>query len=223
MEQLRQPNYLINTPAGLCLQHARSIYSIDRLYDPAWQAWQKVKYRHEDRNFPDASVPVWFDWWGDLHKGAGRQQYGHVAVRDKSGIIWSSPLSGTGRAWFKSVDDLVKAFGNGMKYVGWSEDINNVRVVQPKEEDMKADNYTVQALAEAILGRTAANDKNLQNNIGGDVNTVIDTIRSYPEAKARAEKANKYDTLKAEYDKLVASKGDTEPARKLQAIKDALK
>lgn len=62
----------------------------------------------------------------------------------------------------------------------------------------KADNYTVQALAEGGLGRTAAGDKNLLNNIGRPVNDVIDTFRSYPEWKIRQEKANKYDALAKE-------------------------
>lgn len=53
-----------------------------------------------------------------------------------------------------------------------------------------ADNYTVEALAVAILGRTASGDKNLQNNIGRPVNDVIDTFRSYPEAKERAIRAD---------------------------------
>jgi len=136
MNQLIQPNYAINIKAGLCLKYSRSVFGIDAVYDPAWQAWQKVQYRHEDKNFPDASVPVWFDWWGKLPGDTVKKQYGHVAVRDKSGIIWSSPLSGIGRAWFNSIEDLVKAFGNGMKYVGWSEDINNVRVVQEEEITM---------------------------------------------------------------------------------------
>lgn len=70
---------------------------------------------------------------------------------------------------------------------------------------MNADNYTVQALAEGGLGRTASGDGNLQNNIGLPVNSVIDTFRNYPEWKARQAKANTYDAdVKAAYERGLA-------------------
>lgn len=58
-----------------------------------------------------------------------------------------------------------------------------------------ADNYFVQACAEAILGRTAAGDQNLLNNVGQPKTSVLDTFRSYPEAKARVAKLDNYDAL----------------------------
>lgn len=133
MKQLVQPNIEIVEKAGWCLSYARRAFGADAVEPSAYVAWQNTKYKHLDRNFPQGvSFPVWFEWWGDL--GSGRQRYDHVAVYHTDGKVWSSPLAGTGRAWFATIDDLVRAFGGGMKYLGWSEDISNVRVI--KEEGM---------------------------------------------------------------------------------------
>lgn len=127
-KQLIVPTIELSEVAGMCLSYARRVFGRPVVEPTAWSGWNNAKYKHEDRNFPaGVAVPVWFDWTGDV--GAGRHRYGHVAVRMPDGKIWSSPLSGTGRNWFASVDDLTRAFGNGMSYVGWSEDISNGRVV----------------------------------------------------------------------------------------------
>lgn len=132
--QLVQPNLDIYETAGWCLQFTRRVFGAPAVEPTAWQGWERTQFKHHDRNWPNGvSIPVWFDWWGDV--GHGRQRYGHVAVLHTDGRVYSSPLTGYGRAWFVSVDDLVRAFGGGMTYVGWTEDISGVRVVK-KEEGM---------------------------------------------------------------------------------------
>lgn len=127
--QLVHPNFNVTEISGWCLRFSDKVFGLQAAYPTAWSAWTATKFKHENRDFPGGvAVPVWFDWVGDV--GSGRQRYGHVAVRASDGKIWSSPLSGTGRAWFASVDDLTRAFGNGMRYVGWSEDISNVKVIE---------------------------------------------------------------------------------------------
>lgn len=76
---------------------------------------------------------------------------------------------------------------------GWNDSYCHLSQVNVKVGDKiggpmgpgNADNYTVQALAEGFLGRTAQGDQNLLNNVGQPVNSVIDTFRSYPEAKVK--------------------------------------
>lgn len=147
--QLIQPNYAINEVAGLCLQYARRTYNLPAVEPTAYAAYKNLKYFHADRNFPNASVPVWFEWYGDL--GGGRQRYDHVAVRDANGTVWSSPLTGTGRAAFSSVDKLIQAFGNGMKYLGWSEDISGTRVVNVGGEMITREQYMQAAEAAGFM------------------------------------------------------------------------
>lgn len=123
--------------AGRCLQFTKRAFNIFTPGTNAWDEWSKAKYKHRDRKFPKGvSVPIFFDWsgnvlWDDGVTRFGR--YGHAAVRHKDGKIYSSPLTGTGRAVFNSVEDLESAFG-GMKYVGWTEDIAGKRIIE--EEDM---------------------------------------------------------------------------------------
>lgn len=129
--QLVTPNTDIAEKAGMCLSYSRRAFGAPAVEPTAWDAWTKAKYRHEDRVFPEGVAhPVWFYWKNKLPGDTVAQEYGHVAVRKADGKIWSSPLSGVGRAWFNSVDDLVRAFGGGMRYVGWSEDISKVRVIE---------------------------------------------------------------------------------------------
>lgn len=142
-KQLIQANVSLYEKAGLCLSYARRVFGRPAVEPTAWDAWQRCRYKHTDRNFPKGvSFPVWFDHWGDY--GGGWLQYGHVAVVHTDGRVYSSPLTGYGHVWFASVDDLVRAFeaaGANMKYVGWSEDISGGRVIT-KEVDMVENNET---------------------------------------------------------------------------------
>lgn len=154
--QIIQPNYAINEVAGLCLSYARKTFGLPAVEPTAYEAFRKLKYFHADRNFPVGSVPVWFEWYGDLGNGSGRLRYDHVAVRDASGTVWSSPLIGKGRVAFSSVDALVRAFGGGMKYLGWSEDISGTRVVNVGG-NMKITTEQVVALSIATTGKQPSN------------------------------------------------------------------
>lgn len=151
--QIVQPNVNINEVAGWCLSYARRVFGAPAVESSAWEGWTHAKFKHENRDFPSGmSVPVWFDWTGDV--GNGRHRYGHVAVKAADGKIWSSPLSGTGRAWFATVDDLTRAFGGGMRYVGWTEDISTVKVIEQGGEEMEPTSYEVARIyAQKILFR----------------------------------------------------------------------
>jgi hypothetical protein len=191
MRQINQPNTSIKESAGWCLRFADRTLGVPAAYLTAWSAWEATKYKHLDRNFPNVAVPVWFDWWGDV--GSGYKRYGHVAVRMPDGTIHSSPLTGFGRSTFISVDDLCRQFGNGMKYVGWSEDISNVRIVEV-EEMVKVDLSVARILVAGIAGRNGINgrvnalagqcDEELKKNHVGQDLTIeyIQSIYNSPEA-----------------------------------------
>lgn len=160
-KQLVQPNLEIIETAGLCLQFARRVFGAPKVEDSAWEAWERAKHKHADRNFPaGVSVPLFFDWTGNIKWSDGvwrKARYGHAAVLHTDGKIYSSPLTGRGRAWFATVDDLTRAFGGGMTFVGWTEDISNVRVVEYKE----ANTMNREAVKWIfMLGRNTEPDKN---------------------------------------------------------------
>lgn len=174
--QLINPNFTIKEVAGRCLQYSETVFGHPGVGDTAWDEWNNTKLKHRDRNFPSGvAFPVWFDWSGNIKWSDGVirwGRYGHVAVMAGDGTIYSSPLSGVGRATFPSVDALTRAFGNGMTYVGWSEDIANVKVIEG--EDMSKTGLNEERiLSFGIAGRngTFGTINSLGGGVDGDLNS----------------------------------------------------
>lgn len=144
-KQLVLPDMSIQEQTGWCLKFTERSFKTPALYATAWQGWQSAQFKHEGRNFPTGvAFPVWFNWWGDLGNGLGKVQYGHVAFVYTDGKVYSAPLSGYGRASFDSVDALARAFGGGMTYAGWSEDLAGIKVIEG--EDMTSSETPVDEL-----------------------------------------------------------------------------
>ena len=109
---------------GWCLAVAQTMFGSQRTSPSAWSEWVNVvKHKHTNRSIPSGVyVPIWFDgYWNG-------SRVGHVAIY-KDGKIWSSPVSNKPYAdvW-NSIEAVERAYG--MKYVGWSEDIGNTRVLE---------------------------------------------------------------------------------------------
>lgn len=124
--------------------------------------------------------------------------YGHIWV-DLSGE--ANYESNGARALFTTKN--TRPISQGQQFINFDKWIK-------EEDDMSdvADNYFVQACAEGLLGRTAAGDQNLLNNVGRPKTDVLDTVRFYPEATDRLKKANNYDKdVKAAYEKGKAEGG----------------
>lgn len=109
---------------GWCLAVAQTMFGSQRTSPSAWSEWVNVvKHKHQDWNLPKGVyVPIWFDgWWNG-------QRVGHVAIY-KDGKVWSSPYRSKPYAdVLGSIAEVERIYG--MKYVGWSEDIGNTRVIQ---------------------------------------------------------------------------------------------
>jgi hypothetical protein len=119
MVQLIQPNLTVTGQVGYCLKYARQVFGVSAVYSTAWQGWLNAKYKHTDRNLPNASILCWFSY----------QTAGHVVVYVPGKGYYSSPYK-TGQSYYvgTSIADIEAKYA--CKYVGWSEDINNVRVAQ---------------------------------------------------------------------------------------------
>lgn len=118
-EQLIQPNLSVVGAEGLCLVYAREIFGVAAKYPTAASAWANSKYQHAGVAPPtDAAVPVWFSWETD----------GHVAVSVPNKGIYST--SAKGDTIFPNVQAVAEFIGGN--YLGFSEDINGVRVVEPE-------------------------------------------------------------------------------------------
>lgn len=148
MKQLIQPNANIQGQRYLCLSFARRVFNISPKYSTATEAWEKAKHKHTD-NLPDVAVPVWFRWTGTVD--GVRKNWGHVAVWVPGRGVVSSPSVGTANPrWVGSVDAMVKALGNDAKYLGWSEDINEVRVAEPTPPPAPSPNPNMPAVKSRI-------------------------------------------------------------------------
>lgn len=169
MKQLVNPNldptifsggWVLNDWLGWCLAYVEVAFNTDRVSDTATDEWNRISYRHEDRNTPSGVyVPIWFSHWG-TYNGVYKN-WGHVAIY-KDGHIWSSPVSRKPYAdeW-NSIEEVEQKYS--CTFIGWSEDIGNVRVIE--EEDMTipdADNYYWrygQKLARQVRGRELSRDE----------------------------------------------------------------
>lgn len=95
-------------------------------FSTAIEAWHGQKNKHPGERPPKGvDVPIWFSWTKDPR--------GHTAVSLSDGRVLSSPVSGTakGQNIFSSIEALMAAFGGGMTYLGWGEQMDGTVVVKP--------------------------------------------------------------------------------------------
>jgi len=125
---LTQGRETITNWSGWCLLHVQSVFGVGWSGSSAWDAWQnRVNHRHTDRNIPSGVyVPIWFDGYD------GGKRLGHAAIYH-DGRIYTSPYFPAARTVaFNSIEEVERIYG--MKYVGWSEDIAGVKVIEEGEE-----------------------------------------------------------------------------------------
>lgn len=151
-DPLVAPNLNTTGKVGLCLSFQEDVYGAAHWYDYAAEAWTATRYKHLDQGFPDVAVLIWLNYTATI-EGVTRN-WMHVATRLPDGRCFSSPWrQGTGSALLASIDEMSRIYGL-QSYVGWSEDISNVRVAQPRGENMKPlilDANRVKSLALFIL------------------------------------------------------------------------
>jgi hypothetical protein len=124
--QLVEPNTNTQDGAGWCLRFTQTVYGAPARYNSAWDAWQAVPDKHTDP-LPEASVPVWFSHYGTYGNPPTYANWGHVVAKIGDRFL-SSPASGVGQQWFDSVEAIEKTFN--AKYVGWSESLNGLKIVE---------------------------------------------------------------------------------------------
>lgn len=123
--------------AGFCLRFAQQVFSTKPYgYVSAWIAWEATTAKHYDRNFPsDVVTPVWFSHIGN-YDGTGNKNWGHVVAYFPGRGFLSSPGNGYGQQWFGSIEEIERYFR--CTHVGWSEDINDLTVMQGNAEPTPA-------------------------------------------------------------------------------------
>lgn len=149
------PDFGAQSAAGGCLIQAQKVVGAGGGLHSATSAANQTQFQHWDRDLPtDALAVVWFSHWGTywnyIEQRYTYEDYGHVVVwsPDAFGIgqggFYSSPRTGIGGEWFRTIAEVETAFNSVYRF--WSEDLNGVRVcepdtskvthvVPPKEED----------------------------------------------------------------------------------------
>ena len=116
--------------SGWCLVFVRSCFGVSALYSSATQAWQQAKYRHPttDAASIPRGVPVF--WTGGSHG------FGHIALSRGDGTCWTTDFVRAGQVDVARIDAIGP--GWGLTLVGWTEDVNGVKVYeQPVEPAVK--------------------------------------------------------------------------------------
>lgn len=138
--QLVTPNVGTQDSAGFCLRFTQTVWGAPVRHATAWDAWEATEVKHSPaENIPgEVGVLAWFDHWGTY--GGQYGQYGHVVSWIPGKGYLSSPTNGYGQKWLGSIEEVERAYN--CTYVGWSEDINGLRVAvvntpQPKPVNNK--------------------------------------------------------------------------------------
>lgn len=107
---------------GWCKRETRSAYGVpsDGTNDAA-EAFARTKFRHSSQTVPPRGAVCW--WLG------GRNGHGHVAISAGNGSIRTTDLPTSGR--WGTVDLSVPSTRWALRYQGWTEDIDGVRVFTP--------------------------------------------------------------------------------------------
>jgi cell wall-associated NlpC family hydrolase len=102
----------------LCLAFVRTRYELPKRQHTAIRAWSAARHKHRHDRYPPAGVPVF--WSGGSHR------HGHVAISLGHGMIISTDLPRTGHVTRTRLSTVERRWG--LHYLGWTEDLEGVRI-----------------------------------------------------------------------------------------------
>lgn len=115
---------------GLCMMFTRKMYAVGAVGDydgdgdaDAVDGWKSARHKHPTKNPHDIprGVPVF--WSG------GRNGYGHAAISVGGGQMWSTDIMRNGKVDLAPISAVRRQWG--LELLGWTEDINGVRLYNP--------------------------------------------------------------------------------------------
>lgn len=127
--QLRDANWKVPSTGGWCLEYVQDAFKTDHPDPDAMNAWNDNYKSGNHVSLPPVgkTVPVYFS--------LGNVPQGHVAISLDDGKVASSTRAGTFPQGYihPNLNDLVAVYGRyngGCKYLGWSEYVGTVHVVE---------------------------------------------------------------------------------------------
>lgn len=150
----------VNTPAknwnNLCLQFVRTCYFVAAKEPNAKKAWENAKFKNKTtkaKSIP-AGVPVFWQT---------RTVNWHVAISIGDGKCISTDIFRKGKPDIVNIDTLTRAWGATL--LGWTEDLNGVRVytkpAAPSKPKLKATGVIAQEVIKGKWGNGAERKKRL--------------------------------------------------------------
>lgn len=188
-----------------CLQNVRQGYGIPAKWDYALLDWQN-NVQHKDQNFPSGcSVPVYFNWTGNV--GGVTKNWGHIAVRLADGRIW------TDGKYYANVSALSTNYLRGGSYLGWGELVNNVRVVTQEVSMAGINDDVSRQIGWHFMGRNGYDGKpnalqSKQGDIYGKELTNAQMSAFFLSAEAREWRDSRVPKIYAERDALRVTNGN---------------
>lgn len=159
-KQLVIPNYSVQGKAGWCLWVQQEVYSVPHLYLTAKDAWDAAQFKHPGERPPEGIHALCY--WTYTESGI---PYWHVATRHPNLSVFSSPFDyNYGAQWYGSIDAMtarIRKIDPTCTYVGWAEDLSNVRLVEGEDMKVTANNLKYLYLgiyAEDVPEAKLAND-----------------------------------------------------------------
>lgn len=122
--QLVQPDLSAEGYPGFCLAFTQKVYGAPARYPSAWVAWQATEDKHETRDLPPVSVPVWFDGWSTVN--GERDRYGHVCAYVPGRGFLNQGQGSYGQKWFDTLEQVERSCN--VTYVGFSTDLNGLNI-----------------------------------------------------------------------------------------------
>lgn len=124
-----------------CLKNNRLGYGIPAKYPNATTAWQHTQ-QHFDAIPTGLYVPLFYTFDVD----------GHINEQFPDGTVWSDGVK------YADKNDYLRKHPS-VKYLGWGESINDVRVIQESEDGMSSSEY--QQLSTYVNEQIASIDQRL--------------------------------------------------------------
>ena len=152
---------------NLCLMFTRSCFGVAAREPNAKRAWETAKHRHATTNAAaiPAGVPVFWktktvNW--------------HVAISIGGGYCYSSDIGGKGKIGRIGITDLSRRWGATL--LGWTEDLNGVRVYTPPAKP-KTVKYRVATRLLPLNGRSGpgASYRKVASAKKGTTLTIVST------------------------------------------------
>lgn len=205
MNQTTSPNYDIPYFGGLCegfvegtvgqatlpVQDSNGNWQTYGPFPSATSKWEAQLANHPgEQPPPGVRVPLYF--------ALGSTPDGHTALQLEDGRVASSTQEGyhTTAYIHPNLEDLINMYGesnNGCTYLGWSEYIGKLKVIEGGDMPDIATQEDVNELTVGMSNLEVTANPNFINNVGRPLRDVITEVLNYPTSVDFRLKAGSYE------------------------------